>query len=395
MMRPSSSFWLVLALNCLQNSMMLTCAWPRAGPTGGAGVALPAAIWSFTCPVTFFAMFSSLRSLDYFANSAFQASDLSDLLDLSELELHRSGAPEDGDHDLEGLAVFVHFIHDAGEVGERAFGDLDRLVLLELHAQLRLVFADVDAVHDGVHFFFRQRRGIVAGADEAGDARRGLHHVPHVIAFATRTEAGEIHLDQDVSRQERALDGVLLAVADLGDGLGRNDDAADLVLQSEGGHARLERPPALALEARVRVDDVPLHVRFFRGLGSAGYLLALARRSAIARRAFRRSVRFAWLLLVPLRSAVFVDVFSHFHLFREVIHDPLDAPGEPEVHQPKVNAEQRDRDEHHHGGGLHFFQRRRGDLLHLRAHVGVEATRALRPRLDLPAYAVLVHKLRC
>src|SRR5271157_3250502 len=48
MIRPSSSFWLVLALNCLQNSMMLICAWPNAGPTGGAGVALPAAICSFT-----------------------------------------------------------------------------------------------------------------------------------------------------------------------------------------------------------------------------------------------------------------------------------------------------------------------------------------------------------
>src|SRR3954468_17178647 len=137
MMRPSSSFWLVLALNCLQNSMMLTCAWPRAGPTGGAGVALPAAIWSFTCPVTFFAIVPSLRSLDFFANffanSAFQASDLRHFLHLAELELHRRRAAEDGDHDLERLAVFVDFVHDAGEVGERAFGDLDRLVLLELH----------------------------------------------------------------------------------------------------------------------------------------------------------------------------------------------------------------------------------------------------------------------
>src|SRR5208282_1427863 len=53
---PSSSFCPVRALNCLQNSMMLTCACPSAGPTGGAGVALPAAICNFTEPVTFFAM---------------------------------------------------------------------------------------------------------------------------------------------------------------------------------------------------------------------------------------------------------------------------------------------------------------------------------------------------
>ena len=52
------------ALNCLQNSMMLTCAWPSAGPTGGAGVALPASICSFTYPVIFFggAMIVFLRN---------------------------------------------------------------------------------------------------------------------------------------------------------------------------------------------------------------------------------------------------------------------------------------------------------------------------------------------
>src|SRR5437762_7334568 len=61
MIRPSSSFAEVLALNCLQNSMMLTCACPSAGPTGGAGVALPAAICNLTCVCTFFggAIFSN------------------------------------------------------------------------------------------------------------------------------------------------------------------------------------------------------------------------------------------------------------------------------------------------------------------------------------------------
>ena len=35
---------------------MFTPAWPRAGPTGGAGVALPAGTCSFTILVIFFAM---------------------------------------------------------------------------------------------------------------------------------------------------------------------------------------------------------------------------------------------------------------------------------------------------------------------------------------------------
>ena len=39
--RPGSSFC-VAALNALQNSMMFRPRWPRAGPTGGDGLAWPA-----------------------------------------------------------------------------------------------------------------------------------------------------------------------------------------------------------------------------------------------------------------------------------------------------------------------------------------------------------------
>ena len=49
----------VCALNALQNSMMLTPCWPSAGPTGGAGLAAPAGIWSLIIVRTFFAMGSS------------------------------------------------------------------------------------------------------------------------------------------------------------------------------------------------------------------------------------------------------------------------------------------------------------------------------------------------
>src|SRR4030065_334850 len=51
----SPIFW-VWALNVLQNSMMLTPCWPRAGPTGGAGLAFPAGTCSFTWAVTFLVM---------------------------------------------------------------------------------------------------------------------------------------------------------------------------------------------------------------------------------------------------------------------------------------------------------------------------------------------------
>jgi hypothetical protein len=36
----------VAALKALQNSMMLTPRWPRAGPIGGDGLAVPAGTWS-------------------------------------------------------------------------------------------------------------------------------------------------------------------------------------------------------------------------------------------------------------------------------------------------------------------------------------------------------------
>ncbi len=46
----------VRALKFFTKSMILTPAWPSAGPTGGAGVAAPAGICSLTCPTTFLAI---------------------------------------------------------------------------------------------------------------------------------------------------------------------------------------------------------------------------------------------------------------------------------------------------------------------------------------------------
>ena len=46
----------VAALNFLQKSMMFSPLEPRAGPTGGAGFAAPALIWSLMNPVTSFAI---------------------------------------------------------------------------------------------------------------------------------------------------------------------------------------------------------------------------------------------------------------------------------------------------------------------------------------------------
>src|SRR5258708_10942728 len=92
MMSPSSLA--VFALKALQKSMMFTPAWPRAGPTGGAGVAFPAGIWSLICPTTFF--ISCLRS---------------EFLHLQEIQLHPGGPAEDCNHDPEGGAGQVGPLH--------------------------------------------------------------------------------------------------------------------------------------------------------------------------------------------------------------------------------------------------------------------------------------------
>src|SRR5262249_17548562 len=53
----------VRSLYSLQKPMMLMPCWPRAGPIGCAGVALPAGICSLTTARTLFAMCAPLRSL--------------------------------------------------------------------------------------------------------------------------------------------------------------------------------------------------------------------------------------------------------------------------------------------------------------------------------------------
>src|SRR5512135_3569884 len=165
MIRPSSLA--VFALKALQKSMMLTPAWPRAGPTGGAGVALPAGICSLICPTTFFMKPYLLRPLQ--------------LLDLEEVELDRRRPAEDGHHDLEGVAVEVDLLHHSLEVRERPVDDAHALAALERVLRLGLLDRLLDLVEDLVRLLLGQRHRPVARAHEARDLRRVLHEVPGAV----------------------------------------------------------------------------------------------------------------------------------------------------------------------------------------------------------------------
>src|SRR5688572_30576698 len=125
----------VASLYCLQKSMMLTPCWPRAVPTGGAGVAWPALIWSFTAARIFF--FDAiphhlLRSQRLRTRPAsLPHVDRSDLRDLVEGQLDRRLPVEDVDQDLQPRLVGVDLVDRAVEVGERTGRDANDVAFLE------------------------------------------------------------------------------------------------------------------------------------------------------------------------------------------------------------------------------------------------------------------------
>src|SRR5437764_4834111 len=144
MMRPSSLA--VFALKFLQKSMMLTPCGPSAVPTGGAGVAFPAAICNLTTACTFLAMILDVnheatksRRKSFFLLLRVFVSSWLDFLHLQEVQFHGRRPSEDRHHHLQGVLVEVHLVDDAIEAGERPFVDPDLLALLEHVLRLRFL----------------------------------------------------------------------------------------------------------------------------------------------------------------------------------------------------------------------------------------------------------------
>src|SRR5262245_5011978 len=228
MMSPSS--FEVFALKFLQKSMMFRPCGPSAVPTGGAGVAFPAWICSFTIACTFFA--------------------ISNLLDLQKIQFHGRRATEDRHHHFQRVLVEIHLVDHTVEARERSLVDAHVIAFFERVLRLRLLGRRLDLFENVLNFLFAQRRRLGPRADKARHLRRVLHHVPRVV--------GHVHLDQDVAGKKppRALH---LAAATLFDDVfGWNQNLADFVLKTVRLHTLKEGLLHLVLEARVRMNDVPV-----------------------------------------------------------------------------------------------------------------------------------------
>src|SRR4051794_8719442 len=171
--------------------MMLTPCWPSAGPTGGAGVAAPALIWSLMTAVNrFLGGMTSFFVTEWNGTAPVQGpgpsgaragghrGPCSDLGDLVERQLDRRLAAEDRDQDLQLLLLGVDLVDRGGERGERAVHDRHRLADLE-----------VDDGGGG-----SRRGGGLApprpGRPRRGRPRGGLYHPPPRPAGGARGGAG-------------------------------------------------------------------------------------------------------------------------------------------------------------------------------------------------------------
>src|SRR5580704_10629804 len=123
-------FW-VTALNSLQKAIILTPFCPRAGPTGGAGLAWPAGICSLMVATTSFAIVF---------NVVIQFLNQLSSFNLPIFQLDRSRPAENADRDTQFSAVRINLFHHAALVLEGAVRHLYRLSHLKTNFWLNLVF---------------------------------------------------------------------------------------------------------------------------------------------------------------------------------------------------------------------------------------------------------------
>src|SRR5690606_8581040 len=173
----------------------------------------------------------------------------SDLFDLTVFELHRSWTPEDRYFHLEAGAFFVNFFHDAVEAGKGTVGNANAFTNFKADGRLGMLNAFLHLLQDGHGFLFGDRRGLVICAQETGHLRCILDQMESLIC--------QIHLHQDVTREELALGVDLAAATHFHDLFGRDDHVFEQMIKLGLCDLFLDRVRNLALEVRVRLNNVP------------------------------------------------------------------------------------------------------------------------------------------
>src|SRR6185436_19365063 len=200
----------VRALNSLQNCMMFRPCCPSAGPTGGAGVALPSGHCSLMMAVTFFMTLYKSGADEHRPGVGSRLC----FLDLGEVKLDRRGSPEHRQRDLDLLLVRLDLFDGGREAGERAVDDANRVARLEHDAGLGLGLAALGHVRLDTRDLARRDRSGLGAAKEPRDLGRVLHQVERPVV--------EHHLDEHVAGEELAGRGAALALHDLHHALGRD-----------------------------------------------------------------------------------------------------------------------------------------------------------------------------
>src|SRR6266508_3039493 len=176
----------------------------------------------------------------------------SQFLHLTHFELDPRRPAEDGNCDLEPRATLVDFLHHAVEGRKRSLRYPYLLAHFEGHRRLGPLDAFLHLVHDARGLGVRNRLGLVVGAEKSRDLRRVLDEVIGLIR--------EIHLHQHVAGEELALGVDLLPAAHFHDLFGRHHYLVEQMLEVALFGLLTDRIGDLALEIRIRLDDVPMLV---------------------------------------------------------------------------------------------------------------------------------------
>src|SRR3989442_1460691 len=233
----------VASLYCRQNSMMLTPCCPRAVPTGGAGVACPARIWSLTTARTFlrrrvagvpFDIRINLPAVQSAGSPASRCGWALDLRHLVEGELDRRLPVEDVDEDLELGLLHVDLGDGPGEVRKGPGNDAHDVAFLPLQAERRLHLGLLLHREDLLDLTLRQRCRLRPGpaGHEPRDPGRVPHDVPGIVVVD--------HLDQQIPREDLSLDDLLLPALDLHHVFHGDHHVEDLLLHLHRADPRVQ-----------------------------------------------------------------------------------------------------------------------------------------------------------